>query len=78
MNIELKPKHVYELALIDQGGLVVPFIRVPLHANCMVLEDRAYIGPVEISAFLQEKTGKHYSQFFADYVRVHRRVKEPQ
>ncbi len=78
VNLELKPKHVYELALIDQGGVVVPFIRIPMHGNCMVLQDRAYIGPEEISAVLKEKCGGNFQKFFADYARVHRKVETQQ
>lgn len=74
ITLELTRKHNYELALIDQDGVIAPFIRIPLERNCIVLEDRAYIGPEEISAVLKEKCDGHYDRFFADYVKAHRRV----
>ncbi len=74
VKVELNPKHVYELALIEQAGLVVPFLRIPMQGNAMTLEDKAYIGPEEISAVLREKCGKNFEKFFADYARVHRKV----
>lgn len=74
ITVELTREHNYELALIKEGSLVIPFIGVPTYRNCMVLEDRAYIGPDEISAVLKEKCGDHFGRFFADYVRTHRRV----
>ncbi len=73
VTLELNRKHNYELALINQGGLVVPFIRPP-HGTAMSLDDRAYMGPEEISAVLKEQCGGHFDRFFENYVRVHRKV----
>lgn len=63
----------YELALIKQHGLLVPFIHHPF-TEAIDLENRAYIGPDEISAVLKEKCDGHFERFFADYIKAHRRV----
>ena len=74
VKLELKRKHNYELALINQGGVVVPFIRIPMAENCMILEDYTYIGPKEISKVLENKCEGYFKKFFDNYVKVHRKV----
>ena len=70
---EINSRFTYELALIDEGGVLVPFIRPPFGLP-MCLNDNVYIGPDEISAVLSDRCDKHFELFFTDYIKAHRTV----
>ncbi len=71
---QLRRKSNFELALLYRDGVESPFTRIPNWEDCMVIEERAFIGPAEISLYLSDHGRGHFDRFLRTYLEALRSV----